>query len=441
MRAYKLDHLSDAVLLHALTALIARERATTADLLAHIAEVDARRLYAPAGYPSMVAYCVGEFRLSDDSAFRRIRAVRTARRFPAIFAEVAEGRLSLTAVILLTPYLTRENAAGLLKAAVHRSRSEVEELLARRFPRPDLLPMVDAVAGTPAHPDQLAPAPVENGTPELATRYVSQLAPAPVWTPRSAVTPSAPWRFALHVTIGGDTHEKLRHAQALLSHRIPSGDLASVLDLALDALVEKLEKRKCARTDTPRPRRRRASSVPRHIPAHVRRAVWERDAGRCTFVGDNGHRCNAGKFLEYDHIEPVARGGQATVAGVRLRCRVHNQLEAERTFGAGFMDEKRDAARRAAEARKAAETRAVVESAEGCESRDDAAPAMAPLPCTPDDATVASPEIMACLRTLGVRTDQARRAIELSARVPASTLEGRVRAALQFLGPKPRRLA
>ena len=83
----------------------------------------------------------------------------------------------------------------------------------------------------------------------------------------------------------------------------------------------------------------------RTIPARVKRAVWTRDRGQCTFVGANGHRCNATKFLEFDHADPVARGGEASVATMRLRCRTHNQLEAERALGTGFMRDKREAAR------------------------------------------------------------------------------------------------
>src|SRR2546425_10826585 len=101
---YSLSHLSDPDLLRALAALIARDRATSAPLLAHIAEVDARRLYLPAAFPSMFAYCVHELQLSEDAAFKRIRTARTARQFPAVFRAVADGRLQLSAVVLLTPY-------------------------------------------------------------------------------------------------------------------------------------------------------------------------------------------------------------------------------------------------------------------------------------------------------------------------------------------------
>jgi 5-methylcytosine-specific restriction endonuclease McrA len=158
------------------------------------------------------------------------------------------------------------------------------------------------------------------------------------------VTPLAPERFALQVTISKSTHDKLRHAQELLSHAVPSGDVADVLDRALDALIGQLEKRKCGATDRPRTGRQRKPTK-RCIPAHVKRAVWERDRGQCTFVGDTGLRCASRKFLEYDHADLIARGGTATVDSIRLLCRSHNQYEAERTFGDGFMHEKRERAR------------------------------------------------------------------------------------------------
>ena len=135
MRAYSLSHVSDHDLLRGLASLVAQDRTTTATLLAHIAEVDARKLYLPAAYPSMYAYCVHELQLSEDSAYKRIAAARVARRFPVVFEAVADGRLHLAAVGLLSPYLNPENSADLLEAAAHKTKSEIEELLAQRFPR------------------------------------------------------------------------------------------------------------------------------------------------------------------------------------------------------------------------------------------------------------------------------------------------------------------
>ncbi len=207
MCKYSLSHLSDRALLRDLAALVAQDRATTARLLAHIAECDARRLYLPAAYPSMFAYCVHELRLSEDAAYKRIQAARVARQFPGIFEAVADGRLHLTAVGLLAPYLTPENAGELLAAAAHRTKSEIEELVARRFPRSETFGLVAAL---PSSSPQLAPAQVEEpGRPEGPGTGDRELAPAQVH-PRSKLAPMANERFLLQVTIGRSTQEKLR---------------------------------------------------------------------------------------------------------------------------------------------------------------------------------------------------------------------------------------
>src|SRR5213594_638815 len=221
MCTYSLSHLSDRALLRDLAALVAHDRATTVRLLAHLAEVDERRLYLPAAYPSTFAYCVHELRLSEDAAYKRIQAARVARRFPAIFEAVADGRLHLTAVGLLAPYLTPENAAELLAAAAHQTKSEIEELLARRFPRSETLGLVAALPGSSP---QLAPAQVEEpGRPECSRTSDRELAPAQVH-PRSKLAPVAPERFLLQVTIGLSIQDKLRYAQQLLGHALPCGD-------------------------------------------------------------------------------------------------------------------------------------------------------------------------------------------------------------------------
>src|SRR5206468_2882685 len=252
------------------------------------------------------------------------------------------------------------------------------------------------------------------------------------------VAPLSPQRYALQLTIAQSTHDKLRYAKELLSHQVPSGDLAEVLERTLDIAIGQLEKRKFAATRRPRRRRRGPTANHRYIPAEVKRAGWQRDGGQCTFVGPDGHRCGSRRFLEFDHVEPVARGGRATVEGLRLYCRLHNQYEAERTFGSEFMSTKREEARRAA-----AEAKARVAAA-GAEERIRAAKAEA-------EAQAAEPEarsralaeehardVMSCLRELGFRASDARRAVEVSMTIPDATLEERVRTALKSLCPKTR---
>jgi hypothetical protein len=114
------------------------------------------------------------------------------------------------------------------------------------------------------------------------------------------VTPLSPDRYKLQLTIGGETLEKLRLAKDMLSHAIPSGDEAAVLDRALTVLVEDLARKKFADIRRPRP-----SSGPqpgaRDPAAAVKREVWVRDLGRCAYVGPNGRRCNERRFLEFHH--------------------------------------------------------------------------------------------------------------------------------------------
>src|SRR2546422_1905255 len=132
MSVYTLSHVSDSDLTRNLASLVAQDRTNTAALLAHIAEFDVRRLYVPAGFPSMFLYCVHELHLSEEAARKRIHAARAARRFPAIFSAVAAGRLHLSAVVTLAPHLTEDTADELLAAAAHKTRAEIELLLAPR---------------------------------------------------------------------------------------------------------------------------------------------------------------------------------------------------------------------------------------------------------------------------------------------------------------------
>src|SRR5262245_60907118 len=354
-RRYLRSHLSDQAVLRSLRTNNEQELASTADLLADLAEVDARRLYRPAGYSSMFTYCVDVLRRSEVSAYKRIRAARAARRFPVIFDMVAEGRLHLSGVVMLAPYLTEPNAQELLAAATHQTAKAIERLLAERFPRPDVPTLVQALMpATPAAELTLksvgGDTPVRSGDVELTLKSV-EAAPAPTApVDRPTVKPLAPQRFALQVTIDEETHDALRYAQDLLSHELQAGDVDAVLKMALQALIPELENRRFAAAD--RPRAAKASKSLRHIPARVRREVWKRDGGQCTFVSEDGHRCTERKFVQFDHVIEVARGGEATVEGIQLRCWAHNQYTAERTFGAEFMRHKRIAATEARDAAK-----------------------------------------------------------------------------------------
>src|SRR5213078_4444158 len=104
------DLLRDAV------AYATQERDGRDLLVVDIAEIDARRVYRQAGYPSTRTYCVGELGLSTKAALHRIHVARVAWRLPVILAAMKEGRIGLTAVSVLAAHLDEANAEELLEA-------------------------------------------------------------------------------------------------------------------------------------------------------------------------------------------------------------------------------------------------------------------------------------------------------------------------------------
>jgi len=331
-----LTRLSDAELVARVKSLVARERDATAHLVAHLAELDTREVHLREGYESLYVYCRDALGLSEGESYNRIEVARAARRFPVILEMLAAGAVNLTAARLLAPHLTPANHREVLDSARGKKKREVEEIVARLSPRPDVaasvrkLPAVRLQMFPPAEAP-VAPvlAPVDPAVPVASE---TRLRVEPLSAPRAAVTPLSPDRYKLHLTIGGDTLEKLRLAKDMLSHAIPSGDDAAVLDRALTALLVDLARKMFA--DTPKPRRSRAKDPrARDASAAVKRAVWVRDLGRCAYIGPTGHRCNERRFVEFHHVDPYALGGEATVDTIELRCRRHNDYEGRLYFG------------------------------------------------------------------------------------------------------------
>jgi hypothetical protein len=299
--------LSDDELEQGLRQLLNESARVEVQIARFLVEVEERRLHLRAGFSSLYEYCRVRLGLSEFEAYFRIGAARTGRKFPLVFELLAGRAVHLTTLHLLRDYLTPENHRELLQAASHKSKRQVAELLAERFPRAD-------VAAT--------------------------LKPLPVFDPLS------PGRYRLELTIGAALKLKLEHARDLLSHANPTGDLEVVMERALDLLIDQLERRRFATTLRPSPERSApVSSAPvaparattetktdrsrPHIANAVRRHVAIRDERRCTFVGPGGHRCDARGFLQLHHERPFALGGADTPDNLRLLCAAHNRFLAE----------------------------------------------------------------------------------------------------------------
>jgi len=207
--------------------------------------------------------------------------------------------------------LNPENAAELFEACSRRSARQVEELLAARFPKPDVR---DSIRVDPLSAD----------------------------------------RFAVRFTADAEFLELLERVRALGSHRQPEGDLLPIMKRSLDAHLRELEKTRFAMGRKPRRAPRALPTVEsatepsgdavgngkrsRHIPAAVAREVYVRDERQCTFVSEGGRRCTARHFIELDHVKPWAFGGESSATNLRLRCRAHNQESARSQLGTAYMN-------------------------------------------------------------------------------------------------------
>ena len=149
------------------------------------------------------------------------------------------------------------------------------------------------------------------------------------------VEPLAPSRYKVSFSASAELHEKLERLGALM----PGVDLAQIVEQAVTEKLERLEARRFAKTKAPRKATLEGGERPssRYIPAPIRRAVYERDGGRCRFVDARGRRCSARRHLEFHHLDPYARGGAHSVGNVQLACAGHNAYLAERDYGEATM--------------------------------------------------------------------------------------------------------
>ncbi len=389
--------LDDPTLLIRVAEVQARCHWTLGELLVFLGEVDSRRLYAREAFSSMHAYCVRALGMSEGSAYKRITAARAGRKFPAVVEAVRDGRLHLSGVLVLAPRLTVENCGELLAEAEGKSKREVEEMVARRFPKPDVATTVRklpvAAARPQGHADESGLVAAPNAGQERSARpgagavSATVAMPSPATPPRPATTskpdpnpqPLSAGRYKVTFTASKAVVDKLEQAKALMSHANPGADMATVVERALDVLNQQLTKRRFGaaavanepepvdveRADELAPERvppdpdrasskageltpqrvepdpertpNKAAERSRHIPAAVRALVFRRDGGSCSYVGPGGRRCGAHRFLELHHVRPFALGGEHTEDGLTLRCRAHNALAAHDDFGREHM--------------------------------------------------------------------------------------------------------
>lgn len=337
-----------------LAELLAREHAALGEFLVALAEFDRGRLWAELGYPSLFDFLHRELSLSKASASFRKKAAELIQRFPEVLEPIRDGRLCLSSVFELAKVLTPENRDEVLPRFFQLSKREAKAVAAALRPDdvPALRDMVTAVRVTAPTAVSVAPlAPARAGTSSDASSLKvvcpdklpdASVAAAPTHpaavspTPEPELEPLTADLNRIHVTVSRRFLEKLEAARDALSHSHPGAGSAEILEAGLDLLLDRRAQRNGLAKKprgTPLP-----STDTDHIPAHVRRAVWERDGGRCQWRLASGETCGSTYRLEIDHITPRAAGGPSTVENCRILCKPHNDRAARQYFGDAWMD-------------------------------------------------------------------------------------------------------
>lgn len=367
--------LKDDELVRTVKFLAEHARRNELRLLVHLSEFDSRRLCLEEGYRSLFEYCTGTLGFDEQESYRRIRASRIIRSYPAARIALESRKVTVAALVVLSPWLTRENASSWLKSAEGRSKRELEALVAAHYPQ---APQPDSIRNLPERLAVVSSAPPEahealpagsNATPEPLG---ANAAPPPgkteeaggEWTRLSAPPGRLGWGWQQmspvsvdRVRVGFDAAsvvaQLIERVRQILRHKYPEGRLEDLIREALEAYLDrkdpqrrlemKTAKAECV-AEPPSPEENeklptrflRAWAAGRYIPAKVKSAVWARDDGRCAWRGADGTVCGSRDWIEYDHVRPFAKGGRSDDArNIRLLCRVHNQAAAEAAFGAG----------------------------------------------------------------------------------------------------------
>ena len=263
--------LTNDELLASLKQLVMHERDVVADVVEHLAEVDARKLYIPAACSSLTTYCIEVLGYSEFEAAHRVRAARLVREYPVILPMLRSGDLNLSTLRTLAPVLTASNHRERFEAAIGRTRIEVERLVAGWAPKPDvptrITPVVTEDRPVLLERMQAAAAPnamtLQAAAPQAAKAQCqfdgeqavsvtpmsapSSSSPASVaLAPRPAPLPKplTPERYSVQLTVDRETYESIMKLRDHLRHTIPDGDIAKIVARAVKDLRANVEARK-----------------------------------------------------------------------------------------------------------------------------------------------------------------------------------------------------
>ena len=369
---WRLEGVSDLGLQEELVQLLASGSRTEARIIAHIAEVERRRLFLKEGFSDLYKYCQQRLGLSETEAYHRVTSARIARKYPVAFGLIEARQIHLSGLCKLKKFLTRANHQELFQMACGKTKQQIEERLAarypgaqvrdsvRRLPSRRIVPVPAVLPGPAVLPVPVVPE--RRGVSETETfeRSVDVVDPSTGEVTTSSDTPAIGSkqsefasevrepRYRVQFDASSALKAKIELARALSSHSNPKGDLETLFERALDLYVEQLQKKRFGKTERPRKRpepkaargRRIELRKRAHLSHETRREVVSKNGLRCAFVGPTGQRCDEQSFLQFHHGAPWARTRDDRPENLHLFCAAHNRLMAERDFGEKHIEQR-----------------------------------------------------------------------------------------------------
>jgi hypothetical protein len=336
-----------------------------------------RKAELACGYKNLFTYCVEKLHLSEGSVAMRIQVANVAKRFPQLLVALAENRISLTVAAHLAPHLREENVDKLLSDSAGMTKRAVDEYLVGLRPKPVFNPSIRKRPSSKkgrdkpgdegqqkATPKMKEPAKQPNPFPSAEETPSQRLVEEnPNGTPPSRspnlLEPARTDVFNFRFSADKKFKEKFGRLAEVLGVENPLKNMAEVFERAMDISLEKKDPKKKLERRLKRERKRGASSkksspdevaatggatsgsakeeTSRYIPSEVRERVHARAMYQCEYRAQDGTRCSARTGLQIDHERPFAIYLSHDEHHLRLLCRRHNRLQAERVYGTDFI--------------------------------------------------------------------------------------------------------
>lgn len=303
----------------------ALERETSHNILLHLKEIEARRLYAERGFPDLFAMLVHHFRQSETAANQRLKALKLMIDVPIVEERLISGELTLSTVAMAQRQILREEKLTGQKVAPEKKAAIVEAITGKTIAQAET-ELFRQLPETASHPPT-----VERRVSAEATR--------------------------LHVTLPEDVREMMQTLRERRAHVDSTMDAVEVMRRAFKLALAKTDPtRKTQTSRTTEAVKRRPTTAsnsrthqpqelgcrtkrPTYYARELDRELWIRAGSQCEFIAPvTGRRCSCKFGLQREHVIPLALGGTNDLENMQLLCRTHNLLRARKVFGSARVD-------------------------------------------------------------------------------------------------------